>query len=187
MHKKGFTLIELIVVIVIIGILASISWPIMTGIKSKAICTEAITVMGTLRSALKLYYAVYNKFPVPGLAGSPPSQFIIDYTNHTQYLTDLGLSESTFGSNAFFSLGCYYVAATGSMNNPGTFIRCYADPIEGGGASHPNNAPRSDETKKIWSGPGGYVVMYMINGRIKQRGIPSIGYPTDDPLNPNPN
>ena len=61
--RRGFTLIELIVVVVIICILASVAVPMMKGFRNRAIMTEAMTAIYALRTALKNYYMEYNSYP----------------------------------------------------------------------------------------------------------------------------
>jgi prepilin-type N-terminal cleavage/methylation domain-containing protein len=53
--RKAFTLVELIVVIIVIGILAAIAVPIMQSMKAKAIVTEAVTHMAVAREALRVW------------------------------------------------------------------------------------------------------------------------------------
>jgi prepilin-type N-terminal cleavage/methylation domain-containing protein len=53
--SKAFTLIELIIVIMIIGILVSIAAPMIRNIKAKAMCAEALTTMSTISVAIRQY------------------------------------------------------------------------------------------------------------------------------------
>ena len=56
-RRDAFTLIELMVVILIIGILAAASIPIMRGKVDEAKWSEAKAAAGTIRRAEKLYYS----------------------------------------------------------------------------------------------------------------------------------
>lgn len=61
--KKGFTLVELIVVVIIVGILASVALPMMSTNIDKAKKSEAVTVLGMLRTAARFYYAEKTVWP----------------------------------------------------------------------------------------------------------------------------
>ena len=55
--KKGFTLIELMVVILIVGILAAAAIPLMRGRIDSAKWAEANATAGTIKSAVRVYFA----------------------------------------------------------------------------------------------------------------------------------
>jgi len=65
--RKGFTLIELMVVILIVGILAAASIPLMRGRIDSAKWAEANATAGTIRSAVRVYYAEHGSAPSGGL------------------------------------------------------------------------------------------------------------------------
>lgn len=56
-HKKGFTLIELVIVIVILGILALIAVPTYINLKSTAELNAMKASLGTIRSAVSLKHS----------------------------------------------------------------------------------------------------------------------------------
>ena len=60
--KKGFTMIELIFVIVILGILASVAVPRLAGTKADAEISAAVANLRTLLSDAASYYAVKGEF-----------------------------------------------------------------------------------------------------------------------------
>jgi general secretion pathway protein G len=61
--KKGFTLVELIVVVIIVGILASVAIPMMSGNIDKAKKSEAMAALGSYRTAFRMYQAEFGSAP----------------------------------------------------------------------------------------------------------------------------
>ena len=62
-NQRGFTLVELMIVIVIVGILAAVAIPIYQGNVKKAKMSECDAAMGTVRTALRVFYAEHGRYP----------------------------------------------------------------------------------------------------------------------------
>ena len=62
-NQKGFTLVELMIVIVIVGILAAVAVPIYTANIKKAKMSECDAALGTIRTALRVYHAAHDPAP----------------------------------------------------------------------------------------------------------------------------
>ena len=67
--SRGFTLIEILIVVVIIGILAAIAVPLYTNQTNNALRAEAQQTMGSIRQGLAIFYANNGAFTALNAAG----------------------------------------------------------------------------------------------------------------------
>ena len=92
--KKGFTLIELIVVIIIVGILASVGMTQYTKVVEKERAAEARLILGTLRSAEISEQIDSGSYQtVAGLGVSAPAACAV--THFFSYACDAGTGTCT--------------------------------------------------------------------------------------------
>ena len=61
-HKSGFTLIELMVAVAIVGVLASIAYPSYTAMVRKSNRTDATSELNNIAIRLQRCYTTYNTF-----------------------------------------------------------------------------------------------------------------------------
>lgn len=62
--QNGFTIVELLIVIVVIGILAAISLVAYTGVKERGTYAKMRTELSSLNKAIQLYYADNGSYPI---------------------------------------------------------------------------------------------------------------------------
>jgi type IV pilus assembly protein PilA len=79
MTKKGFTLIELMVVILIVGILAAVAIPIIASRIDSAKWAEANAMAGTIKVAAKVYFVETGK-KITGSLGDAENQKALGLT-----------------------------------------------------------------------------------------------------------
>lgn len=69
-QAKGFTIVELLIVIVVIGILAAITIVAYNGIQQRAAVSRAVSDLTAINKAILLYYAENGSYPNTSLGWS---------------------------------------------------------------------------------------------------------------------
>jgi prepilin-type N-terminal cleavage/methylation domain-containing protein len=106
--RKGFTLIELVVVIVIIGILSTIAVPIYRSYTRRAMASEGKALLGAVATAEKTYLVEKNSYWGVATATGYDATIDVD-ARQNKYYTTYKVTQSGTGSggNATFTTTVY--------------------------------------------------------------------------------
>ena len=100
MKRKGFTLVELVIVIVIVGILSIVAVPIYRGYTRKAMGTEAKSLLGSIQTAQKVYFAEMSEY----MAYAGPFEKTLDVdARSNKYFTTYTITTAGTGEAATFT------------------------------------------------------------------------------------
>ena len=111
MSKKGFTLVELMVVILIVAILAAVAIPIMRGRVDAAKWSEGKAMMGTIATAIRAYVAEVDK-DIPDLSTLVPTELLFQ---RSLGFRDGDLDGTYFEEEDFEILDGSYTALTNEL------------------------------------------------------------------------
>lgn len=129
--NKGFTLIELMVVILIVAILAAVLAPMLTGRVRDAKWSEGKAGAGTIATAIRAYWAEHEG---PG-AGEADISAGFDGSAGADQFDIVGLTDVDL-EGKYFEAACYSVGAIGgdASSGPTYTITINADDSTKGGA-----------------------------------------------------
>ncbi len=92
--RKGFTLVELVIVIVIVGILSIVAVPTYRGYTRKAMATEGRTLLGTIMTAQKIYYTEYAHYCIVSSSISFHKELDVDARSN-KYFKEFSVTADT--------------------------------------------------------------------------------------------
>jgi prepilin-type N-terminal cleavage/methylation domain-containing protein len=140
--RKGFTLIELMVVIFIVGILAAVAIPIMRGRIDAAKWSEGKAAAGSIHTAARALIAEKgNAYNFAGINGA---------LNVAATYTGLGFS-STDLVGKYFPQSAYAIVFTnGAAGNPPTYVITVTSPGTGESPTSPLSVTLNDTGTFSW-------------------------------------
>ncbi|NTW61654.1 prepilin-type N-terminal cleavage/methylation domain-containing protein [Candidatus Saccharibacteria bacterium] len=157
-NKSGFTIVELLVVIVVIGILAAITVVSYSGISQRATVASLQSDLDNNSKKLKMYYTLYDSYPTAldanncPTAPRPDSNYCLSASTSTTY-------QYTGSSSAF----C--VTATKSSNS--YYINQDAIPTAGSCSITNLIINPSFEVTTNWTSTGGDYLVHNTNAKSK--------------------
>lgn len=122
--KKGFTLLELIIVIIIIGILATLGFTQYERMVERGRSAEARTILGQIRQAQVAYYAEYGLYAIDsnftylGLPNVDCAQQNTHYFSYSLYDTYAVAARCSTGALG----GCENLRGSGGGKPPASSI-----------------------------------------------------------------
>jgi len=148
MVRKGFTLVELMIVILIVAILAAVAIPLMTGRLDAAKWSEARASMGTIATSVRTYYAEKGCTDNTGVATAPPVLFAGDQT-------DPGIQRSDL-DGTYFSNACYNIANAGCNAAGQVTFDITCDSAQSDRGSPPTSTPLTRHLQTAADGSAGF-------------------------------
>ncbi len=119
MKTKGFTLVELVIVIVIVGILSVVAVPVYRGYTKKAMATEGKALLGALNTSQKVYFAEWAMFAT----GAQSAALDVDASTNKYFTTyaltgnATGFTATTSGSSGAAGIGLTLIGSSSGASN----------------------------------------------------------------------
>ncbi len=85
LKRRGFTLVEILIVVVILGILAAIIVPLFTGASEDARRGAFVESLGGLKRAAELFAVRTGSYPLDTSSGAAPTDGFEDYIRVSQW------------------------------------------------------------------------------------------------------
>ncbi len=61
-REQGFTLVELMIVVIVVGVLAAVAIPMYQVVPERSMGTEATAALGLIKDAMRTYYAEHRSY-----------------------------------------------------------------------------------------------------------------------------
>jgi type IV pilus assembly protein PilA len=125
--QKGFTLIELMIVVAIIGILAAVAIPAYTDYTARAKVTEAVGALAAAKTSVSEYYISQGSMPADATEAGINTGALGDYVAsvaYTQTSATVGEVEVTLTNNITGDLNGKKFKLTGTGSAQGVSWAC---------------------------------------------------------------
>ncbi len=136
MKTKGFTLIELMVVVSIIGILAAVALPQYSKYMQRAELVDPLAMAAVIREDVTVYYLENRRFPASNEQASVPASKFLIGNRVTGITVDNGAIHISLGNKASQLLQNTVLTfrpavVTGSPTSPIAWLCGFDEPVTG--------------------------------------------------------
>ncbi|HBC47238.1 MAG TPA: dolichyl-phosphate-mannose--protein mannosyltransferase [candidate division Zixibacteria bacterium] len=131
-NSAGFTLIELMIVVVIIGILAALAVPRFMKVASKSKQSEAKQLLKQIYTMQGAYFGLYDTYCLNGVQASTAAPFAfaqihVDVMLPARYVYSMVSTQNTFTCTATANLDTDPTVDTWLITNTGTLVNTIDD------------------------------------------------------------